>query len=453
MRILMLSYYYPPHAAVGATRAYLVSRHLAARGHDVTVVAAKPQPGGIDETKFPDWEAPLDGAVRVIRTGAAEGLMAKVKEGVYRLAGSTGGTGGANYQATVTAASRRTRDAGWGGRLAAEVLRIARSDLIPEREATWNPEAVAVGLREIRRARPDAIYVCARPFVSFYAGAILKALTGIPLVLDLRDPWSLLPHHDAVTRRIARSQERPLFAYADKILINTRTSLRRYQELYGPQIAGKLFCVPNAMSAFPETENGAPPRFPSNFVVMHGGNLYRRSITPLLLAFERLCEERGLDPTQAQLRQVGRIDVDTFDPDVVERLGDRMCIEPFVPFADFQRFVDEAAVLVVLLGPAHWLRIPAKFYECLAAGRAVLFMGPPDHEVVQVLEEELECGVGANAGDPEDLYRALVRLYDEVVPRLRARGVPREKLRAWHWESRIEEIEAVLFEVSGELYR
>ena len=43
MRVLMLSYYYPPHAAVGATRAYLVSRHLAMRGHAVTVVAAEPQ--------------------------------------------------------------------------------------------------------------------------------------------------------------------------------------------------------------------------------------------------------------------------------------------------------------------------------------------------------------------------------------------------------------------------
>lgn len=377
--------------------------------------------------------------------------MARLKEAVYRLAGSSGNSGGTDYQATVTAASRRTRDAGLGGKVAAEVLRIARSDLIPEREATWNPEAVAVGLREIRRARPDVIYVCARPFVSFYAGAILKAITGLPLVLDLRDPWSLLPHHDAVTRRIARSQERPLFAYADKILINTRTSLRRYQELYGPEIGGKLFCVPNAMSAYPTREDR--DSFPGNFVVMHGGNLYRRSITPLLLAFERLAKERGLDAQGAQVRQVGRIDVDTFDPDVVERLGDSMRIEPFVPFAEFQRFVKEAAVLVVLLGPEHWLRIPAKFYECLAAGRAVLFMGPPDHEVVEVLEEELGCGVGGHAGDPDQLYEALVRLYDEVVPRMREGGVAQEKLRAWHWESRIEEIEAVLFEVTGELYR
>jgi glycosyltransferase involved in cell wall biosynthesis len=449
MRVLMLSYYYPPHAAVGATRAYLVSRHLALRGHEVTVLAATPQPGGVDETKFPDWAAPLDGAVKVVRGGRAEGAMAWLKEAVYRLAGSSGTSGGSDYQSKVSEASRAARDAGVVGRATAAVLRVARSDLVPEREMSWNPEAVGMGLREIRAARPDVIYVCARPFVSFYAGALLKAMTGIPLVLDLRDPWSLLPHHDQVTRTIARAQERPLFAYADKILINTRTSLRRYQELYGPAVAGKLFCVPNAMSDYPSTESS----YPDNFVVMHGGNLYRRSITPLLEAFERFVTERDLDSSQAQLRQVGRIDIDTFDPDVIDRLGDSVRIEPFVPFADFQRFVQEAAVLVVLLGPEHWLRIPAKFYECLAAGRAVLFLGPSDHEVVAVLEDELECGVGANAGDSEDLYRALVRLYDEILPRLREGGVPRERLRAWHWESRIEEIEAVLFEVSGGLYK
>lgn len=445
MKVLMLSYYYPPHSAIGATRAYLVSKYLAKRGHDVTVIAAKPQPGGIDTSKFPDYDNP-GGLVKVLRTGRVERVMDAVKKGVFKAAGSNATSGGTNYQQQVTEASQRSRESGWMGDLKARVLHIARSDLVPEREVTWNPEATALALQQIRKERPDVIYVCARPFVSFYVGATLKRLTGIPLVLDLRDPWSLLPHHDALTRSILQPQERALFAQADRILINTHTSRARYDALYPESITRKMRCAPNAMSQWPaegvfDGFEGVPP-----LRLIHGGNLYRRSITPLLKAFQQFVGERTPEASKTWIRQVGRIDIDTFDPAVVESLGDYMQIHPFLPFEAFQRHVQEATVQIVLLGPEHYLRIPAKFYECLASGKAILFLGPEDHEVVDVLENQTGVGVGANAGSVESLHRALVRLQDEVLPRLAKGHDARKALHRFHIETRAEEIERYLEE-------
>lgn len=101
-------------------------------------------------------------------------------------------------------------------------------------------------------------------------------------------------------------------------------------------------------------------------------------------------------------------------------------------------------MLVVLLGPDHHLRIPAKFYECLSTGKAILFLGPKDHEVVAALEEQTGVGVGADTHDAEDIYQALLRLQREVLPRLRQRAGDREALRPFHIETRVEEIEGVL---------
>jgi glycosyltransferase involved in cell wall biosynthesis len=447
MKILMISYYYPPHNAVGATRAYLVSKHLALRGHEVRVLAATPLPGMIDESKFPDWQAPADGRVRVRRVGRAEKWMALAKSRLLQAGGARASNEDQeDFQKRVTEASQQQRaTVGPLKRLAQGGLNLLRGGAVPEREVSWNPEAFVAGLDEIRKDRPDGIYVCARPFVSFYVGAALKAATGVPLVLDLRDPWSMLSHNDPVAKAVIRAQERPIFAAADRIMFNTRTAMRRYQEVYPDEIRAKFFCAPNAMSRYPSSSPYAGPALdPEPLVLLHGGNLYRRSLNPLLLAVQRLSAEKHLSPAQLKVMQVGRIELDTFDPALVQALGPQVELHPFLPYAQFQALAAQATVQMVLLGPTNYMRIPAKFYEALASGRAILFLGPKDHEVVEVLSRT-QLGASADAGDPDDIHRALVKLQTRILPHLRAQGgVPRDALAPFHIETRAQEIEALL---------
>jgi hypothetical protein len=142
--------------------------------------------------------------------------------------------------------------------------------------------------------------------------------------------------------------------------------------------------------------------------------------------------------------QVGRIELDTFDPALVQALGPQVELHPFLPYAQFQALAAQATVQMVLLGPTNYMRIPAKFYEALASGRAILFLGPKDHEVVEVLSRT-QLGASADAGDPDDIHRALVKLQTRILPHLRAQGgVPRDALAPFHIETRAQEIEALL---------
>ncbi len=452
MNILLVSYYYPPHKAIGATRVYLVSKYLGARGHNVTVLASRPQAGTEDFSKFPDCDSPHPN-VRVVRSGLSERGIMYLRKTIFEFVG-VDSKAGDNYQQTIVEASKRRRTQQNQG-LGEKIFRVLRSDATPEKEAIWNSEALLHALRIAAEQKPDVVYVCGRPFSAFFVGVALKYLVGLPLVLDMRDPWSIMPMHDELTRRVTGAQEKICFAAADRILLNTRTALKRYQQVYPPHITGKLYCAPNAMSHWPPAQCAlqGEAQTPEPLIVTHGGNLYRRSITPLMQAMHRIIQEQGLTPAQAQLRQIGSIESDTFDPDLVEEMGEHMQIKALLPFAEFQEKVREASVLVVLLSSNHYLRIPAKFYECLASGKAVLFMGPPDHEVVDVLENQLGVGVGADASDPEDIYRALCKLQQEVLPRLRSQGVEPERYRPFHIESRVEEIEAILGHVAGQSQR
>ena len=76
--------------------------------------------------------------------------------------------------------------------VAKRVLRGAANFLLqPDPQVLWNPQAIEAGLRVLSQQKHDVIFVTAPPFSSFLIGAELARRTGLPLVLDYRDEWSI----------------------------------------------------------------------------------------------------------------------------------------------------------------------------------------------------------------------------------------------------------------------
>lgn len=436
MHILYLSYFYPPNGSVGGVRSHHLSRGLVEHGHRVSVIAATSPASAQDPNRF-DTQPPE--GLRIHRCGVALGLL----EGARSRALGRSNQQPDAYQSTLVdlarrADSHRVRDA---------ALQLLRSDYLPEPEALWNPEALRACLR-VSSADPIDVVVCSgRPFASFWVAAAVASLRGVPLVLDLRDPWSLLEHNTGNLRAYVRAREKILFAAADLVIVNTHAARQAYAAEYGDTLNDKLIALPNGIGD-PSPPGRLPPTPPRELRLLHGGNIYRRSITPLLQAVARLqaCAE------PCAFRQVGNIDPDTFDPGAFESLGDTAQLHPRVPFDELAAHVAWANVAVVLLGPDHHLRIPAKLYECLASGRAILFLGPADHEAVPLLER-LGVGVGAISSDPDDIVRALRALRDDVLPRLRTHPIGDEVLAPHRFRRRAEVLARALEALVGGVNR
>lgn len=417
MHILFLSYFYPPNGSVGGMRGRHLSLGLVRRAHTVDVVAASPTPSQLDTTRFP---AADPAGLTVTRCGRAATLAQAAGRALLR--------------GRLTGPTSTAPNSGGPSPALASVLGFLRSDYAPEPQAIWNPEAFRTALAVAGRRKPDVVFCSGRPFASFRVAAALSQKLGVPLILDMRDPWSLLEHNTGWLRTCVRVREAPLLDRADAVIVNTAACAAAYTAEYGARLARKLVAIPNGIGDAvppPPLSTGAPLR------LLHAGNVYRRSLTPLLLAIERV--EARLGRGLCAFRQVGTTDADTFDPPLVHRLGPAAQLHPRVPFADLRAHVAWSTVSVVLLGNDHYLRIPAKFYECLAARRPILFLGPRDHEVVAILDE-LGLGVAADSSDPEDIEAALLTLRAEIIPRLARDPVSARQLEPFLFSARADEL-------------
>jgi len=104
----------------------------------------------------------------------------------------------------------------------------------------------------LRKKTPayDLIYVSCPPFPQIISSVFLKKKFQVPLILDFRDAWSLDPYQEGsrlkklVYKYLFPKLEKWSFLYADKVLLNTPSTLLAYQKLY-PEYCSKFEYLPN----------------------------------------------------------------------------------------------------------------------------------------------------------------------------------------------------------------
>lgn len=143
------------------------------------------------------------------------------------------------------------------------------------------------------------------------------------------------------------------------------------------------------------------------FVVGYSGNLGRaHEFNTILDAAERLSGH----PDIVFLFIGGGAQRDTVEEGARRRGLQNLQFQPYQPRSRLAESLGVADVHLVSLNPAlEGLIVPSKFYGVAAAGRATLFVGDPQGEVPQVLQEA-GCGFGVGSGDPQELVRCITAL-------------------------------------------
>jgi len=94
---------------------------------------------------------------------------------------------------------------------------------------------------------------------------------------------------------------------------------------------------------------------------------------------------------------------------------DRLCARllPYQPRERLRESLSAADVhLVTVRAGLEGLMVPSKLYGCMAAGRAIAYVGPAHSEAAHITTAE-RCGVHVLPGDPAALAEALVRLAED----------------------------------------
>ncbi len=409
-RVLIISPYFPPMGVSGAKRALHLARNLPAAGWSPIVLAGPPVGERPDE--------PLAACIPpdTVVSYAFSGLL----------------------RPTLAAWSRRRRATAPATPPKAHGAR-PRPGWWPQDLTFLTPfdrylADVPAGLRAARALvaahRPDALHVIADPWSPLIAADRLARETGLPLIVDFRDPWSQhaakMALRPAPARAALRAFERRLFAGAAAVVLNTEAARDAYAAAYAADVPAERFtAIRNAFDEglFSPGEAALPPAF----TVAYFGR-FRRFVEPdaLLDGFRRFVTARALDSTSARLRFIGGL-----DPEHRVRVQDFgldafVDVVPAVPFRDSLPHLRSAHVLAMVIEPDSHLQIPGKLYDYLCARRPILSISanPEADRIVM----GAGAGLCARHGDPADVAAKLGRLFDAPFA-VTAEGVERYSAR------------------------
>lgn len=411
-RILIVAYHFPPVGGLGAAgsqRIHKFAKHLPANDWQPYVLTVKESAYESYLKIDPSLLEEVSPDLPVIRTGVFHVLvpLLNFKNSLLRRNPS-------EYTETLTdeksdpAAASQSESRNPPAKSAYQRFKDALTDLfeIPDEVAGWQLPAVIAGFWAIRKQKIDIILATGRPWSTLVIGAVLKRLTGKPLVLDFRDPWMtnpFRPEPSPFKNRIEARLERWVIGTADLIVANTDNLRQEFVERFGDDLLHRCVTVINGFDV--EEFSKIEPLERSDdlkdtFVLLHAGFLYGKRDPKSLIDAIGILRDRGdLDRTRFRCDLIGSIELNYDLSDYIEGLG----LGEYVHLGGEISYAESIANLAacdaaLLLQPGTATQIPSKVFEYVGLGRRMITIAPPDSAVASlVLDHKL--GVVA---DPDD---------------------------------------------------
>jgi glycosyltransferase involved in cell wall biosynthesis len=371
MRVLIVSFAFPPSNVIGAVRVGKLARYLDQRGHDVRVLATdvvddRSLPLEISRervlyTEYRQRQHWVDHMARLLRRHTA--IHAGVRAGVRHE--------DAPAQDGAPARSlRRTFRRHYLGLIH-----------IPDMRADWVRTAIPAGRKLIREWKPDIIFASAPPNTGLIVASRLARAHEVPWVADFRDLWVDNPYYSEPGWR------KPIDAILERRILRGAAGLVTVSPIWAQQLRrrhGKdVTVVYNgyAEEDFPPlaqpTDPGAQRTDPgASLTIRYMGSIYRGFRDPSAL-FSAI----ALLPDHLRTR----INVEFFsdatdavlDAAAAHGVESAVTVKPRVPYRHALALQMEADVLLLLQSsdPRDEGNLPAKLFEYLYARRPILFIG------------------------------------------------------------------------------
>ena len=368
-RLLLISYHFPPGQATGALRWQKFAGFAYQRGFELDVVTLSPHfLRQVDERRFLD----LPPGTRIFGSARTQPRLERAAAGLLRFRRSL-------RTAAVSAPTARQQSNG-----GSQVGLVFQDEL---RGWSLHPRAVLLALRAWRSFAADdlwardaqrvagaivepglhcAVISCGPPHAAHDAARRVARAARLPYVMDMRDPWSLVPAVESFRAsplfyRIVGGREKAAMRQAALVVVNTPVHERLLADRY-PAAAERIISVLNGCD-----EEPVPPLMSDRFTIAFAGNIYiDRDPRPIFRAAARLVRERGLTPRQFAIEFLGN--VDAFAGRSVLELAAENGIEGFVhvhpsrPREEALQFLARAPMLLSLPQGVD-LSIPSKIYE------------------------------------------------------------------------------------------
>lgn len=371
--VLLIAYYYPPLGGVGSARPLQFSKYLPDYGWDPSILSVRNDLHYRKDTT----------------------LLSSIPRG-QRIA--------RGYRLPIFSTIRKLAR----GPVRLQPLLYSFLDA----QYDWVPDAIKIGGKIIERRSYQAIIATAPPYSSLRVARALKKKYKIPIIADLRDPYStneLMKWPTKWHKKYYSLYERRLLAGFDHLITTNESHSVDLSETIGlPK--SRITMITNGYDpddfAF-KAEN--PPN--DRFVIGYVGSIYgkvspRSFFKSLNLALKQRPDIREL---------IDVVFVGNMQNDFVKREAKRMDVDDVISIRGYVSHSEAVSILhqchvLVQFGGMVSRSFPAKIFEYAASGRPTLNFDHP--KVFGDFITRNGLGISVNGLKPEEGAMKIVELFD-----------------------------------------
>lgn len=410
MRILLVSYFFPPFNVVGAVRAAKFAKYFERFGHEVWVVSARAQPfaeglaleSNPEHVRYTPWmnvNAPVEFVMGGRQKIATTGYRGAQGDGLIRGAGQLYKT-------------------------------IFHS---PDAQLGWVPFAIAEGKRMLAHGKFDLVYASAPPFSGLIVASRIARQAKVPWVAEFRDLWTMNNAYSYPGWR------RKLESVLERRTLSSAAAIVTVSEPLAAKLRGafkqRVVAIANGFDREGQDDVPGAPTLPADHLnLVYTGMLYPEhyELDALAKAFA-LLKSRGLgEKVHASFfgRYLGAARI------AMNRHGVGEMVSAHEPVPYQESLALQRAADVLLMFP--WGRsvdqgvMSTKVYEYLGARRRILAVGSPDADASRLV---VSRNAGMASRDPDKIADYLeqasaIKLTNGKLPELEsqcAAGLTREE--------------------------
>lgn len=392
MKVVIVTYYWPPAGGPGVQRWLKFVKYLRDFGIEPVVFTA-------DNPYYPTIDTSLaeeiPEGIKVIKCPIFEpnNIVAKFKK------------------------SEAQKSAGFldpNPSFFAKILLYIRANyFIPDARMFWVKPSVKKLKKYILEEKIDLVITTGPPHSLHLIGKRLKEELGVKWLADFRDPWTsidyfhLLPLTNTARKKHFKMEE-DVVESADSVLMVSDHAKKKY-EGFNKEINVITNGFDNEV-----IENVGGVILDSKFSITHIGSMNsERNPKILWETLSELCEEDSDFADDLELKFIGRLDDSVWNEEIVLRNFKNLSRIPYVPHNEAKKYQKQAQVLLIVVNdyPSAKEMIPGKTFECLQAQRPILAFAPEDGDLATILKET-EAGVAIDFSNKEKVKKEILHLYN-----------------------------------------
>ena len=389
MKVLIVTYYWPPSGGSGVQRWLKFVKYLQDFGIEPIVYT-------VDSPKYPITDASLENEIPKNITVLKQSIWEPNNIfSFFKKKNAKESAGFLNPNPTFFG----------------KILQYVRANyFIPDARRFWVKPSVNYLKKYLSKHHIDVVITSGPPHSLHLIGLELKKELKIKWISDFRDPWTEIDYfeHLPLTKKsikVHQQQEQEVLKNSDAVIVIGNTMKENFK-----RFSKNIHVVTNGFDSEIQSSSIV---LDQKFTVTHVGlmNADRNPIS-LWKAISDICKENKDFAEDYQIQFVGKIAEEVQESIAKYQIKNVLDIG-YVSHKEVAKFQQKTQVLLLCVNNVKSAKgvITGKIFEYLQAKRPILAIGPIDGDLAAVLHES-NSGVIVNFNDVKNLKNEILQLYD-----------------------------------------